>query len=279
MKKSNFSVYGAVCLAFGIAISIAALALRCVQVFKYTDFETAHIVKSASGTVSAFYVFLAASVILFSFAVVGCKPFPSANRKDGKAIFALCVLAGAGMFYDFVYRCILCFEYASATRHLVANRFVPMIFTAVFALLTAVFFFVLGISFKTARYKMSSLWFLYISPVMWALSGMLSLLTVYDDVFFAEETFLKYAALIAAIVFFMLFALGEDKEKSVLPAVVASGLVYASLAVELAVPRIVALAAGLPLAKADFSCLSFLFTGLFAACVAVKTALVTESSL
>ena len=168
MKKSNFSVYGAVCLAFGIAISIAALALRCVQVFKYTDFETAHIVKSASGTVSAFYVFLAASVILFSFAVVGCKPFPSANRKGGKAIFALCVLAGAGMFYDFVYRCILCFEYASATRHLVANRFVPMIFTAVFALLSAVFFFVLGISFKTARYKMSSLWFLYISPVMWA---------------------------------------------------------------------------------------------------------------
>ena len=89
MKKSNFSVYGAVCLAFGIAISIAALALRCVQVFKYTDFETAHIVKSASGTVSAFYVFLAASVILFSFAVVGCKPFPSANRKGGKTIFAL----------------------------------------------------------------------------------------------------------------------------------------------------------------------------------------------
>ena len=85
---------------------------------------------------------------------------------------------------------------------------------------------------------MSSLWFLYISPVMWAISGLLSLLTVYDDVFFAEETF----------------------------------------AISLSVPRIAALAAGLPLVGADFSSVSFLFTGLFAVCAALKTVLTSNEA-
>lgn len=58
--------------------------------------------------------------------------------------------------------------------------------------------------------------------------------------------------MIAAVVFFLLFALGEDKDKSALPALVAAGLVYGSFAISLSVPRIAALAAGLPLVGADF---------------------------
>lgn len=211
MKKSNFSVCGAFCFWLGCAAAFAALALRCVQVFKYTDYETAHVLKSASESVAVFYSLLAGSAVFFALSVIKCKPFSSVNRMRGKSIFALCLLSGAGMFYDFVYRCVLCFDYVSSTQHPAANRLTPMICTVIFALFSAAFFIALGISFKTTRYQMSSLWFLYISPVMWAISGLLSLLTVYDDVFFAEETFLKYAAMIAAVVFFLLFALGEDK--------------------------------------------------------------------
>lgn len=278
MKKSNFSVYGAFCFWLGCAAAFAALALRCVQVFKYTDYETAHVLKSASESVAAFYSLLAASAVFFALSVIKYKPFSSVNRMRGKSIFALCLLSGAGMFYDFVYRCILCFDYVSSTQHPAANRLTPMICTAIFALFSAAFFIALGISFKTTRYQMSSLWFLYISPVMWAISGLLSLLTVYDDVFFAEETFLKYAAMIAAVVFFLLFALGEDKDKSALPALVAAGLVYGSFAISLSVPRIAALAAGLPLVGADFSSVSFLFTGLFAVCAALKTVLTSNEA-
>lgn len=54
MKKSNFSVCGAFCFWLGCAAAFAALALRCVQVFKYTDYETAHVLKSASESVAAF---------------------------------------------------------------------------------------------------------------------------------------------------------------------------------------------------------------------------------
>ncbi len=272
MKKSNFSAHGAFCLWLGSAAALAAMVLRCVQIFKYTDYETAHVVKTASASVAAFYSLLVASAVLFALSVIKCKPFSSVNRKGGKGICALCILSCVAMFYDFVYRCLLCFNYTESTQHPASNRLAPMICTAIFALCSAVFFIALGISFKTTRYQMNSLWFLYIAPVMWALSGLLSLLTVYDDVFFAEETFLKYAAMIAAIVFFLLFALGEDKDKSVLPALVAAGFVYGAFSILLAVPRIMALAIGLPLARADFSCASFLFTGLFAVCAAAKTA-------
>ncbi len=278
MKKSNFSAHGVFCLWLGCAAALSAFVLRCVHVFKYTDYETALVVKTASAGVAAFYLLLAASAVLFALSVIKCKPFSSINRKGGKSIFVLCILSGVAMFYDFVYRCLLCFEYTESTQHPAANRLAPMICTAIFALYSAVFFIALGISFKTTRYQMKNLWFLYIAPVMWALSGMLSLLTVYDDGFFAEETFLKYAAMIAAIVFFLLFALGEDKDKSVLPALVAAGFVYGAFSIALAVPRIMALAAGLSLARADFSCVSFLFTGLFAVCAAAKTASVQNEA-
>lgn len=188
-EKSNFSVCGAFCFWLGCAAAFAALALRCVQVFKYTDYETAHVLKSASESVAAFYSLLAASVVFFALSVIKCKPFSAVNRMRGKSIFALCLLSGAGMFYDFVYRCILCFDYVSSTQHPAANRLTPMICTAIFALFSAAFFIALGISFKTTRYQMSSLWFLYISPVMWAISGLLSLLTVYDDVFLPRKPF------------------------------------------------------------------------------------------
>lgn len=84
--------------------------------------------------------------------------------------------------------------------------------------------------------------------------------------------------MIAAVVFFLLFALGEDKDKSALPALVAAGLVYGSFAISLSVPRIAALAAGLPLVGADFSSVSFLFTGLFAVCAALKTVLTSNEA-
>lgn len=141
MKKSNFSVCGAFCFWLGCAAAFAALALRCVQVFKYTDYETAHVLKSASESIAAFYSLLAASAVFFALSVIKCKPFSSVNRMRGKSIFALCLLSGGGMFYDFVYRCILCFDYVSSTQHPAANRLTPMICTAIFALFSAAFFY------------------------------------------------------------------------------------------------------------------------------------------
>ena len=56
------------------------------------------------------------------------------------------------MFYDFVHQCVNCFNYFAKETAAGLNYFIPLCLGALCALLCALYFVMMGISFKTDTY-------------------------------------------------------------------------------------------------------------------------------
>lgn len=256
-------------LAF--SASFAAAAVRCVQVFLFTDYETGFIIKGAEPSMLAFFLLLALSVAFsaFVFFQKDLRRNPI-EQESSRSLFICGILCGVFMFYDFVHQCINCYTYASKTTYLSMNYFIPMLLLGVFALLSSVYFVILAISFKTKQYDFKQLRLFHIVPFLWSLFGLFVSLTNYNDKLYAEETFLKYAVLIFALLFFFSFMGVVEKGRKMLNMLAFFGLSYGCLAFSIAVPRIAALVFGNILPAAEFSVLTFLFTGVFSIAVSMN---------
>lgn len=256
----------AAALYLSFLFSLGAAFVRCIQLLMYTNPDTGIVIDGAENTVALFYIFTALSVVMlgaFVFASKSSFECPI-QIKDSTGLSLCSCLAAAGMFYDFVHQCVRCYLYVSANSYIAVNRLLPMIFSAVFALLSAVFFIFTALSVKSSRYDFSRMWFFKITPVLWSLVNLLILLTDYDDDILAIDTLLKYSAFILALVFFVLFALTAESEKANGSLTVFFGFLYSGISFSLSFGRMVCFIIGQDIVSADFSSPAFMFTGLFA---------------
>ncbi len=253
-------------------VSAGAAVIRCVQLFYYTDSSTGYVNGSGKKLIIELYIFIAAGILLFAFSAF---PFHGKNTdkseiNPGKGMFLLSLLCAAGMFYDFIYQCVRCYLYVDQTSYPAANRIVPMVLCAVFALVSCAYFAVLCQCSRTRRFEFGRLWFLRLAPFFWAFCNVLVGMTDYGNVIYDVDSALKYLALIFGLLFFFsLFASREEKFSRV-GSLVFFGCSYGALCFVLAFPRIIAFAAGAGLPAPDFSAPAFLFTGIFAFAVSCR---------
>ena len=255
---------------FGASVLCAA-ALRCVQLFSLTDASTGFIIKDASGTAGAVYILciLAAALcgIFFDKKLTVADPF---GKKENRPLFYVCLLAGAAMFFDFVHQCVNCFSYASRTTYLELNYLIPILLTGITAIFCTFYFIIMGISFVTDKYDFRQLMYFHLALAVWFVLGLLTNLTRYDDSYLAVENNLRYAVLFFGIFFSLVLIRCIDGSSAKVRMLCFTGLSYAALSFILSVPRIIAFVAGAELYKADFSSVSYLCTGIFAAVISIE---------
>lgn len=256
---------------FGASVLFAA-ALRCVQLFSFTDSSTGFVLKEASASVSAVYILSVIAVSLCGiFFIKKITPVDPFGKKENRRLFYVCILAGAAMFYDFVHQCVNCFSYASRTTFIELNYLIPLLLTGITALFCTFYFIIMGISFVTDKYDFKQLMYFHLVPAVWFALGLLTSLTRYDDSYLAAQNNLRYAVLFFGITFSLVLIRCIDGGSAKLKWLCFTGASYAALSFILSVPNIIALIAGAELNDVDYSFISYLFTGIFAAVITAET--------
>ena len=263
LTKTVFALFGASVLF--------ATALRCVQLFSFTDASTGFVLKEASATVSAVYILcvIAAALcgIFFHKKFTPVDPF---GKKENRRLFYVCILAGAAMFYDFVHQCVNCFSYASRTAHVELNFLLPILLTGITALFCTFYFIIMGISFVTDKYDFKQFMYFHLVPAIWFALGLLTSLMRYNDSCLAVQNNLRYAVLFFGITFSLVLIQCIDGGPTKLKMLCFTGASYAALSFILSVPSIIALIGGAKQNDVDYSFVSYLFTGVFAAAITLE---------
>lgn len=257
LTKTFFALFGASVLC--------AAALRCVQLFSQTDIKTGFVLKEASLSAGAVYILCiisaAACGIFFHKKLNAADPF---GKNKSRALFYICILTGASMFYDFVHQCINCYNYASRTSDLELNRFIPMMIAGITAILCTFYFIIMGISFVTDKHDFRRFVRFHLVLALRFIVELLACLTRYDDGFLAVENNLHCAVLIFGIIFSIALIRNIDGDPAAAGMLCFAGTAYAALSFILAVPRGIAFIGGAELNRTAFSSVSYLFIGIFA---------------
>lgn len=218
-----------------------------------------------------FYICFAASVLLFaasSFMLFSGKT-DTVGPSPESGMFLPCISGAAGVFCDFIYQCLSCYDYVSRTAYPAANRIVPMIACAVFALLGCAYFIVLSICSRSRSFDLGRLRLLCFAPFLWALCHVLLGLTEYESAYNDTESALKYITLIFGLLFFFLLAAQKEDVKAN-GSLAFFGFAYSAVCFVSAVPRIIAYAFGAQLPQAGYFSVSFLLVGVFAFAAAAE---------
>ncbi len=268
MKKTNFK--SKLLTACAALTTVGAVVIRCIQLFYYTDLSTGYVLSDAKNLITDLYINIVVSVLLFavtSFAFFN-KKTSEVDFVEGKGMFFMSLLCTAGMFYDFIFQCVSCYNYISKTAYIAVNRIIPMILCVVSALICCAYFAILSQSSRTSRFEFGRLKILCFAPFLWVFCNVLVSLTEYGDALYDVDSALKNFCLVFGLLFFFLFAAQSEKTFSRMGTLVFFGYTYGALCVVLVLPRIVSLIAGISMPVPEYSSPAFLFTGLFAFAVA-----------
>lgn len=252
------------------ALLLLTAAIRCVQLLFLTDASTGLIDKNRAGTIILFFISCLVFILLIPVFLknkVFLNPF---HKSRSRLLFFVSVAAGVAMFYDFVFKCVNCYKYAAAVSQPRLNYFIPVCFAALSALLCALYFIMMGVSFKTDRYDFKSFKYYHLVPLFWNLFVLFSMLTDYDDGIYAEEKTLHYIVLVFGMLFFAKLVGCINSDYNKLKSLCFSGLSYGALCLILSAPRIVAFLINVKPYGSDFSAVTYLFMSAFALTLSFK---------
>lgn len=252
---------------FGVLIAFAG-ALRCVHMFFYTDADTGFIKQGAVKSMLLLYaVCFLMLVMCAAFAGKADITNPFEKRKS-RLVFYSAVFAGGAMFYDFVHQCINCYKHITESAVQI-NYLIPVCLTAASAVMCAVYFIIMGISYKTDRYDFRYFKYYHLMPFLWLLFQAFGVLARYNDGIYAEESIVYYLTVIFGMLFFVSFLFCLDGDNKKLKAFLFFGFSYGMLSLVLSVPRIAASLFAADINKVDFSAVTYLFVGCLSASLCV----------
>ena len=270
MKKTDFK--GKFLTACAALFTVGAAVIRCIQLFYYTDLSTGYVVSGGKNLISELYLIIAVAVLLFagvSFIFFN-KKTSEFDFTPGKGMFLLSLLCAAGMFYDFIYQCVSCYDYISKTSYIAVNRVIPMVLCIISALICCAYFAILSQCSRSSRFEFGRLKILCFAPFLWVFCNVLVGLTAYGDALYDVDSALKNFCLVFGLLFFFFYAAQREKSFSRMGALAFFGYTYGALCFVLVFPRIVSLIAGVSLTAPEYSSPAFLFTGAFAFVAAIN---------
>ncbi len=249
--------------AFG-AVLLFCTVFRCIQLFFLTDASTGFIDHNRTGTIALFFISCLVLILLIP-ALLKNKAFKNPFYKfKSRLLFFVSAAAGTAMFYDFVFKCVNCYYYWTEVSEPRLNYFIPICLAALSALLCALYFIMMSISFKTDSYDFKSFKYYHAVPLIWNLFVLFSVFSDYNDGIYDEEKILHSIVLVFGMLFFIKLIGCMDSDYKKLRSLGFSGLSYGALCFILSVPRIIVLLFGAELYHADFSTVTYLFMSVFA---------------
>lgn len=129
----------------------------------------------------------------------------------GKGMFLLSLLCAAGMFYDFIYQCVSCYDYISKTSYIAVNRVIPMVLCIISALICCAYFAILSQCSRSSRFEFGRLKILCFAPFLWVFCNVLVGLTAYGDALYDVDSALKNFCLVFGLLFFFFYAAQREK--------------------------------------------------------------------
>ena len=256
-KKTLIIFYSAVVL------SSAAVIVRCLQFFWHTDLSTGHL--KSSGTALSFVITaLLACTIALSFTLCAGDGVSAISPKSNSFARGFMFLSAAALFYDFVRQCVNIYGYFTKNSYVKWNFIIPLAIFGVLALFSALYFFVLGLFSNNSGYDFSRISLLHYLPLFWAVFGLLTSLTVLEDLRDIQQSVYKTAALIFATLFFAVYAASFSKPALNKRALPGFGFAYSFVAAVYSFPELMALALGEYNFNTVYFAGTFLLTGAFA---------------
>ncbi len=120
---------------------------------------------------------------------------------------AFTFVLAAGFFADFINRCVSVYYVIENVRYFVVLGVLVRTVSALFALLSTVYFTFTAMSLGKSRFDFRNLKILHLAPVIWALARLFEALEQAGvDISDASGSILKYTMLFAALCFFYFFA-------------------------------------------------------------------------
>ncbi len=229
----------------------------------------------SSNSLLCFYICCAVGIFLFAVSTLmlfhGRKKGSAPTPESG--MFFPFLLGAAGVFCDFIYQCVSCYDYVSNTAYPMANRIASIAACALFALLSCVYFIIMSLCARSSSIDLGRLAPLCATPFLWSLCHVFIGLTEYESTYDDTESIIKYIMLIFGLMFFFLLAAQTGKKARSKRGLAFFGFAYSSACFVAAVPRAIAYFYGAELPQAGYFSLSFLLVGIFAFAAAIEISL------
>ena len=264
--KGSKNMNIAVCLTVFLVGAIAGIIIRAMQMASYIDPETGFYIGYGDWIHLIFYVILAVNILFFcgrAYFSADVNKIEIGNDSNktaaiGTRLFAISLLWDAGnSFFSGVYNA------GASTASLMKSGALPLILQSVFALLSAIYFFVLASDFSKGTAKAYKRKLLATAPVCWA--GARLIFRFLRQISFVQvsDLLLELVMIAFMVMFFMALAqtasgVYKDQFKWRIPGF---GLSAALIAAVINVPRLVFTFVNFSLINSDhpFSVADFVF--------------------
>ena len=136
------------------AITGAAVVLRFVQLLLFTDSSTGRVTAAGAPLSYGLYALLLCAGVCCTVCALHQSHTAVAVAANGgsRRLTVVSYLVSVAFFFDFIYRCFLCYDLADGAVYLQWNDLVSEGLTALFALLSCSYYFVVGRSYGGGRY-------------------------------------------------------------------------------------------------------------------------------
>lgn len=228
------------------AITGAAVVLRFVQLLLFTDSSTGRVTAAGAPLTGTLYALLLCAGVCCTVCALhqSHTAVAVAARGGGRVLSVAAYLVSVAFFIDFIFRCFLCYDLAEDAVYLQWNDLVSGGLTALFALLSCAYYFVVGRSYGGGRYDFRAFRFFHFVPAVWGLCRLLTILARLVSVWADAQTVCEVLFLVALLLFLLSFATAVVTSRNAGRAVVFFGLLTFVCSCTLALPGVPALLTG-----------------------------------
>ncbi len=228
------------------SITGAAVVLRFVQLLLFTDSSTGRVTAAGAPLTYGLYVLLLCAGVCCTVCALHQSHTAVAVAADGgnRRLSLVAYLVSAAFFFDFIYRCFLCYDLADDAVYLQWNDLISGGLTALFALLSCAYYFIVGRSYGGGRYDFRAFRFFHFAPALWGLCRLLTILARLVSVWADTQTVCEVLFLVALLLFLLSFATAVVTSRHAGRAVVFFGLLAFVCSCVLALPGLPILFAG-----------------------------------
>ncbi|MGI6772367.1 MAG: hypothetical protein GX264_03660 [Clostridiales bacterium] len=278
LKASVKTVFpDALLIIFAIA-SLIILPIRTFQLIKLVDPKTGFFTDGSNPTVIILYTVIVLVALIMLGASYASANIPASVPPSGKkrplgivsAVFAVSFLIDAIVQITSVVVMLGDKTEVALPTLTAQNAWFPLVFQALFALVSTVYFFAVAISYITGKTSYTNNRLMALAPLLWAFCRMIFRFMRAISFVKVSELLLELFAIALLIVFFMAFArISSDvNRKGTMWIIFGAGLSSAMLLLCISVPRIILVLTGnsemlvnhSPLEYADFPAALFILT-------------------
>ena len=213
-------------------------ALRFVQLLLFTDSSTGRVTAAGAPLTYGLYALLLCAGVCCTVCALHQSHTAVAVAANGgsRRLTAVSYLVSVAFFFDFIYRCFLCYDLTDGAVYLQWNDLVSEGMTALFALLSCSYYFVVGRSYGGGRYDFRAFRFFHFVPALWGLCRLLTILAKMVSVLVDTQTVCEVLFLVALLLFLFSFATAVVTSRHAGRAVVFFGLLVFVCGCVLALP-------------------------------------------